>query len=240
MGRADPACHACSPQPCVGARMHALLACITNRSRSPRSIATLLGCAPQHVHSLNGWHLLGLLRRLSHAELRDLAHQIGFSYRELTACIDRLDVDHDIISTPATTRAQLTAVVFQNLPAGCHPEDLAHHLNWTLSTVYDTVQAVFDHQPDGIRLCITGDGRLVLRADDACLSPLSPDVRSRADPAFRLDPDLAVSLWHLCNHGASGDIPEHHLAALRAAGLIATDGHNVHPTIDVAHSLQFY
>jgi hypothetical protein len=106
VNRTGPDCPTCSLQPCVDARMHAVLACIPNRSRSARSVGRLLGCAPQHVRSLDGWRLWGLLHRLTHQELRDLAGQIGFSYHELTACMDYVAHDDAAIPIPATRRAQ--------------------------------------------------------------------------------------------------------------------------------------
>lgn len=233
----DAECAMCAPHTCIGTTVHALYASIRT-STAPRSLAPLLGCSPAQLRALGDWGLLGTLNRLTYRELLNVARATGFAPDTL------INPHHDDnepadSATSATRRAQLIALVLHHHPTGCHPDDVARDLNWPLTTVYDTIQAILEHQPEGQRLRITGNGHLVLRPDDTCPT-IATATHPPINPDFRLTPELATTLWHLCDHSNTAPIPDHHTTALHAAGLLNTDGPQFNPTIDVTHSLQFY
>lgn len=230
-------CPVCTPSHCLGPTIHTLYATITT-STAPRSLAHLLNCSPSQLPTLNGVDLLHTLNQLTCSELVNLSRATGLPHEALIHL-------HDTEPTNTTTdntarRAQLIALVLANHPTGCHPEDLAHHLNWPLTTVYTTIHTIIEHQPEGQRLRITGDGHLVLRPDNTCHPTITTTLNPPTKPHFRLTPDLATSLWHLCHHNNTTPIPDHHTTTLHTAGLLTADGPQFHPTIDVTHSLQFY
>ncbi|MBN6040076.1 hypothetical protein [Amycolatopsis sp. 195334CR] len=233
-------CPRCAPHQCMGTAMHTIEDALRDGRHSPRILARLLTTTPQALSAMSGWDFVRLLRDLKLGDLSELASYLGISPQSVHAALLG-PTSTETPDTPAALRAALIAVVFTSLPTGLYPQDLEQRLGCDDAAIFTAIQDVIRYQPPGLRLYLSGDGRVLLGPDHACLPPPPGPADPTPHSRFRLtDADLAASLWHLCQHHDPAGIPAQHLQQLLDAGLVATDGQAAYPTLEVTHSLQFY
>jgi hypothetical protein len=253
-----PPCDRCPPNLCAGPDAHALHEAILALPLPPQHLAAMVHMSLDQLRDPNTFWFLHRLRALSLTALDYIASMTGHTIAEAA---------HIILATPSSARnqpppgapAQLLAVLLATLPAGCTPTHVADRLAWTLPAVHAAVASLRDAPPPGLRLHLTVEGTLTLRADPAHLAP-TPDEGDQPErggetgekatappdspeevwaPAFALEFGCAIQLWDICRGNATA-IRRDDIESLTTAGLLVSDGHAIRVATDVAYSLQWY